>query len=79
MESKQSTYKILQLYAKDIYANTRFDEYGNKAESTFDISLTQKGNANALSSYFKAVAKIVKISYVVYELHSLFNFFYVKL
>lgn len=53
MESKQSTYKILQLYAKDIYANTRFDEYGNKAESTFGISLTQKGNANALSSYFK--------------------------
>ncbi len=49
----QKVYKILQIYAKDIYAYTRYDENGNKKNSIYNINLIQKDDEKKLSGVFR--------------------------
>ena len=41
-------YKILQLYAKDIYANTEYDGKGNKKKSKYKIDIIKDGKLSSL-------------------------------
>ena len=46
--AKRKIYKMLQLYSKDIYAHTRYDEKGKGANSSFNIPLNDKKKTKEL-------------------------------
>ena len=65
--AQNETYKMLQLYAKDIYANTRFDQNGNPGEANYKVNVEYK---KKLSPLFRAtMSKNLDLDYLDFKIN----------